>query len=102
MASSLSDVGSLFEIKSFEGIGFYLWRDKTENILFFKDSDGALVQVKTAHLSNVTWDNLNKKAIAYIKTLVDLKGLTKVYDAWKKLTATYQNIILMNQVHLMR
>ena len=73
-----------------------------QNILFFKDCDGVLAQVKTAHLSNVTSDNLNKKAIAYIKNLVNLKGLTKVYDAWKKLKAKYQNIIPMNQVHLMR
>ena len=37
-----------------------------------------------------------------MKTLVDFKGLTTVYDAWKKLKSTYQNIIPMNQVHLMR
>ena len=42
MASSLSNVGSLFEIKSFEGIGFDLWRDRMQNILFFKDCDGTL------------------------------------------------------------
>ncbi|MCO5578577.1 hypothetical protein L7F22_032421 [Adiantum nelumboides] len=46
MASSSSDVKNLFEIKKFDGTGFDLWKDRIQGILFLKDCEGALEQVK--------------------------------------------------------
>ena len=42
---------------------------------FQKDCDGALYQLKPEHLSNAAQNNLNKKAIAYIKIVVS-------YEIW--------------------
>ena len=65
-------------------------------ILFLKDCEGALLEVKPEDMTNVAWMKLNKKAITYIKMvvsdeiLVDLKGLTTAFDVWEKLRATYE------------
>ncbi|KAH7281919.1 hypothetical protein KP509_35G003300 [Ceratopteris richardii] len=108
MASTSSDVKSLFEIKKFEGSSFDYWKERTLGILFLKDCEGAPEEVKPEDMTDATWINLNKKAITYIKMtlpdeiLVDLKGLTTVFEVWEKLKATYENTTLVNQVHLMR
>ncbi|KAH7288390.1 hypothetical protein KP509_31G025000 [Ceratopteris richardii] len=108
MTSTSSDVKSLFEIKSFEGNGFDLWKERMLGILFLKDCEGALAKVKPEDMTDAAWMNLNKKAITYIKMavsneiLVDLKGLTTAFEVWEKLKATYENTTLVNQVHLMR
>ncbi|KAH7297375.1 hypothetical protein KP509_26G066900 [Ceratopteris richardii] len=91
MASTSSDVKSLFEIKRFEGNGFDLWKERMLGILFLKDCEGALEEVKPEDMTDAAWMNLNKKAITYIKMayikmavsyeiLVDLKGLTTAFE----------------------
>ena len=86
MASTSSDIENLFKIKRFEDTGFDLWKDRMQGILFLKDCDGALEEVKCDDMSDAAWVNLNKKAIAYIKMavsneiLVDLKCLVIAYD----------------------
>ena len=68
-------------------------------ILFLKDCGGALLKVKPKDMTNVAWMKLNKKAITYIKIvasdeiLVDLKGLTIVFEVWEKLKATYDIVM---------
>jgi len=108
MASSSTDIKSLFEIKRFEGKSFDLWKDRMQGILFLKVCDGALAVVKPNSMTDDAWVTLNKKAITYIKMvvsdeiLVDLKGLTIAYAVWEKLRSTYEITTHVNQVHLMR
>ena len=58
-------------------------------------------------MSDYAWLILNKKVVTYIKMvvsdeiLVDLKGLVSASEIWAKLKATYENIMPVNQVHLM-
>ena len=46
MSTTSSDLKSLFEIKRFEGSGFDLWKERMLGILFLKDCEGALLEVK--------------------------------------------------------
>ncbi|KAH7416413.1 hypothetical protein KP509_14G090400 [Ceratopteris richardii] len=86
MASTSSDVKSLFEIKRFEGNGFDFWKERMLGILFLKDCEGALEEFKPEDMTEATWMNLNKNAITYIKMvvsdeiLVDLKGLRTSFE----------------------
>ena len=41
-------------------------------ILFLKDSEGALLEVKPENITDVAWMKLNKKAITYIKMVVSM------------------------------
>ncbi|MCO5608620.1 hypothetical protein L7F22_062833 [Adiantum nelumboides] len=61
MASSSSDVKNLFEIKKFNGTGFDLWKDKIQGILFLKDCEGTLEQVKPQDMSDEAWVRQNRK-----------------------------------------
>ena len=83
MTTTSSDLKSLFEIKSFEGSCFDLRKETMLCVLFLKDCEGALLEVKPKDMTDVAWMKLNKKVITYIKMvvsdeiLVDLKGLTR-------------------------
>ena len=98
---------NLFEIRQFEGTGLDLWKERMQGILFLKDCDKALEAEKPKNMSEDAWRILNKKAVTYIKmvvsdeTLVDLKGLVFASKIWAKLKATYENIMHVNQVHLL-
>ncbi|KAH7437249.1 hypothetical protein KP509_05G062100, partial [Ceratopteris richardii] len=97
MASSSSDMKNLFEIRRFEGIGFDLWKERIQGILFLKDCDKALEARKPEDISDDAWHNLNRKTVTYIKMvvsddiLVDLKGITTASKLWAKLKTTYEN-----------
>ena len=103
MTTTSSNLKSLFEIKRFEGSGFDLWKERMLGILFLKDCEGALLEVKPEDMTNVAWMKLNKKAITYIKMavsdeiLVFLKGLTTAFELWEKLKATYEITVRYNQ-----
>ena len=94
MASSSSDVKNLFEIRRFEGMGFDLWKERMQGILFLKDGDMALATIKPENMLEDAWRILNKKAVTYIKMAVsdeisvDLKGLVSASEIWAKLKAT--------------
>ena len=66
-------------------------------ILSLKDCGGALLEVKLEDMTYVAWMKLNK-VITYIKMvvqdeiLVDLKGLTTIFEVWEIIT-------LVNQLH---
>ena len=68
----------------------------SDEFSFLKIVNGALFEVKHEDITDVTWIQLNKKAITYIKMvvsdeiLVDLKGLTTAFEVWEKLRATYE------------
>ena len=89
MTTISSNVKCLFEIKRFEGSGFDLWKERMFGILFLKDCEGALLEVKPEDMTNVEWIKLNKKAITYMKMavsnqiLVDLKGLIVSSEVWR-------------------
>ena len=57
MASTLSEVKNLFEIKRFDGKGFELWKERML---------GILVEKKPESMENDAWNTLNKKAIMII------------------------------------
>ena len=65
-------------------------------ILFLKDCERTLLEVKLEDMTTVAWMKLNKKAITYIKMVVSdeilvfLKGLTTAFELWEKLKATYE------------
>ena len=108
MAASSSEIKNLFEIRRFDGTSFDLWKERMQGILFLKDCDGALQEVKPVDMAQDAWVTLNKKAVTYIKMgvsddiLVDLKGLVYAFNVWEKLKANYENTTPVNQVHLMR
>ena len=87
----------MFENKRFEGSGFDLWKERILRILFHKDCEGAIFEVKLEDMAHVTWMNLNKKAITHMKmalsdeVLVNLKGRTTAFEIWENLKATYEN-----------
>ena len=60
-------------------------------ILFRKNSEGALFELKPRDMRDVASMRLNNKAITYIKMVVldeilmDLKGLTTAFEVWEKL-----------------
>ena len=58
-----SDLKSLFEIKRFERSSFDSWKERMLGILFLKDCEGALLEVKPEDMNDVAWMKLNKKAI---------------------------------------
>ena len=107
MAGSSSEIKNLFEIKRFEGTGFDLWKERMQGILFLKDCDGALQELKPQDMPQDAWETLNKKAVTYIKMgvsddiLLELKGLTYAFQVLEKLRASYENTTPVNQVHLM-
>ena len=70
MTTTSSDLKSLFEIKSFEGSGFHLWKERMLGIHFLKDCEWAVLEVKLDDIIDVAWMKLNKKAISYIKMAV--------------------------------
>ena len=70
MAKFSSDTKNLFEIRRFEGIGFDLWKERMHGILFLKDCDEELVEIKPETMEDEAWQKLNQKAIAYIKMAV--------------------------------
>ena len=41
-------------------------------ILFLKDCEGALLEIKPEDMTDVAWMKLNKKAITYIKVLYQM------------------------------
>ena len=47
-------------------------------ILFLKDSEGALLEVKPEDMNDVAWMKLNKKAITYIKMAVSDEFLVEL------------------------
>ena len=108
MAGSSSEIKNLFEIKRFEGTGFDLWKERMQGIIFLKDCDGALQELKPQDMAQDAWEILNKKAVTYIKMgvsddiLLELKGLSYAFQVWEKLKASYENTTPVNQVHLMR
>ena len=63
---------SLFEIKRFEGSSFDSWKERMLGILFLKDCEGALLEIKPEDMTDVAWMKLNKKAITYIKVLYQM------------------------------
>ena len=75
MTATVSDLKSLFEIGDLKVVGYDLW-----------------------DMTNVAWIQLNKKATTYTKMgasneiLVDLKGLTTIFEVWEIIT-------LVNQLH---
>ena len=81
------------EIKRFDGKGFDLWQDCMTGILFLKDCEDALLEAKPDDMSQVEWEKLNKKAVAYIKlTLSDdilnevkgVRGMAETQiDSWE-------------------
>ena len=81
---------------------------RMQGILFLKDCESALEELKPEDLSDLEWARLNKKAMAYIKMainddiLTDIKRLDTAYAIWQKLKSTYENTTPVNQVHLMR
>ncbi|KAH7297962.1 hypothetical protein KP509_25G021100 [Ceratopteris richardii] len=97
-------IKNLFEIYHFEGLGFHLWKERIQGILFLKDCDRALEARKPKDMSDDAWHNLNRKAVTYIKMavsddiLVDIKGITTGSELWVKLKATYENTTPVNQV----
>ena len=52
MTTTSYDLKILFEIKSFEGSGFDLWKERMLNVLFLKDREGALLEVKLEDTTN--------------------------------------------------
>ena len=70
MASTSAEVKNLFEIKRFDGEGFELWKERMLGILFLRDCEDALVEKKPESMENDAWNTLNKKAITYIKMVV--------------------------------
>ena len=108
MAASSSEIKGLFEIHRFEGIGFDLWKERMQGILFLKDCDRALQEAKPKNMAEDAWETLNKKAVTYIKMgvsddiLLELKGLRYAFEVWEKLRASYEKTTPVNQVHLMR
>ena len=107
MASSSSDMNP-FEIRRFEGLGFDLWKERMQGILFLKDCDKALEAKKPEDMSEYAWRILNKKVVTHIKMVVsdensiDLKGLVSASKIWAKRKATFENSTPINQVHLIR
>ena len=79
-----------------------------QGILFLKDCDSALEAENLENMSEDAWWILIKKVVTYIKmvvsdeNMVDRKGLVSAFKIWAKLRATYENIMHVNQVHLMR
>ena len=75
-------------------------------ILFRKNCEGALFELKPRDMRDVASMRLNNKAITYIKMvvlieiLVYLKGLTIVFKIWEKLKATYEITTPVNQVYV--
>ena len=73
-------------------------------MLFLKDCEGALLEVKPKDMIDVAWMKLNKTVITCIKIneiLVDLQKLTSAFEILEKLKATYEITTPINQVHLM-
>ncbi|MCO5563937.1 hypothetical protein L7F22_017589 [Adiantum nelumboides] len=104
MASSL-EIKKPLKLKKFDGIGFDLWKERIEGILFLKECDLALEEDKPKDMSDEDWPRLNKKAITYIKmTVTDdiLVGFGSSFCHVEKLRAPYENKTPINQVHLLR
>ena len=67
MTTTLFYLKSLFEIQTFEGSGFDMWKQRMLRILFLKYCEGALLKVKLDDMTDIAGMKLNKKAITYIK-----------------------------------
>ncbi|KAH7351502.1 hypothetical protein KP509_19G000400 [Ceratopteris richardii] len=70
MEGSCLEGKSRFEIKRFEESDFDMWTERMKGILFLKEREEALAQIKLEGMRDAAWSNLNKKAIIYIKIAV--------------------------------
>ncbi|MCO5583223.1 hypothetical protein L7F22_037131 [Adiantum nelumboides] len=111
-AAALSvEVGSFADPKDAQGLfhflGFDLWQERMQDILFLKDFDVALEETKPQELFDLEWARLNKKVMAYIKMalnddiLTDIKRLVTAHAICPKLKSNYESTHACEPEHML-